>query len=218
MARPTRAKADATRKSAWKPPRPTISSPSEGAIACVQRGGAAPGRCELDRERRRRIEARREGEPLHGAQHEEPRADTVDEQERGGGEPHDTEAAQEEEPPPEAVEQLADDEHRREAGEAGHAHDEADRALAAPEGADVERQEEERGEGQEEEEVRGGHPREGRGPARFVGCSGKWMGARECGHAWRRSLPRRGRHYTCAAWPRNDSARSDADASGAASG
>src|SRR5262245_58267286 len=35
MARPTRENTDATRKSAWKPPRPTISSPSEGAIACV---------------------------------------------------------------------------------------------------------------------------------------------------------------------------------------
>src|SRR5882724_8521069 len=133
----------------------------EGRDAEEAEGGRpAPLGRELRRQRRGRVEAGREGEPLQRAQREDRRPDAVDEEEGARRGRHAGDPAEQEDAPPEAVEERAHGEHTHQAREAARPHHEPDRPLRAPERAHVQRQEEERGEGQEEAEVRRGHTRE----------------------------------------------------------
>ena len=122
----------------------------------AERLAAALDRRQLDGERRRRHERRGEAHALHDAQQEQqrPHARHGDVGERG--ERHGERARGDEAAPPDAVEQRAEERQDAEPREAGRPHDVADRPLGDAELLQMQRQEEERGEVEEEDEVRGG--------------------------------------------------------------
>src|SRR5207253_1128215 len=83
-------------------------------------------------------------------QHEQRRADAIDDHERRRGEGHRREPSEQEAATAEAVEEPADRDGADQRRDAGRAHHDADRALRTAERAHVQRQEEERRERQEE--------------------------------------------------------------------